>query len=187
MYALSSEGALAYLPDGGAALGTIVWLDNSGKATPAIDAERAFVYARLSPDEKRVAVSITGNPGLDLWMYDLERRSGTRLTLEGNNRRTVWSPDGTQIAFFSLPSTPAPGASQELFVMPSTGGPSKLLLTRPGPQWPDSWSPDGRFLIFDTGVTGDARDLWVLPFGGEAAPAYCDPLQRAWRGVLAER
>ena len=54
--------------------------------------------------------------------------------------------------------------------MPSTGGPSKLLLTRPGPQWPDSWSPDGRFLIFDTGVTGDARDLWVLPLGGEARP-----------------
>ena len=170
VYALSSEGALVYRPDGGAPLGTIVWLDNSGKETPAIDAERAFVYARLSPDEKRVAVSITGNPGLDLWMYDLERRSGTRLTLEGNNRRTVWSPDGTQIAFFSLPSTPAPGLSQELFVMPSTGGASKLLLTRPGPQWPDSWSPNGRFLIFDTGVTGDARDLWVLPFGGEARP-----------------
>ena len=103
-------------------------------------------------------------------MYDLERGSGTRLTLEGNNRRTVWSPDGAQLAFFSLPATPAPGASQELFVMPSTGGPSKLLLTRPGPQWPDSWSPDGSFLIFDSGITGDARDLWVLPFGGEPRP-----------------
>ena len=170
VYAISSEGSLAYLPGRGDPLGTIVWLDNSGKAAPAFDVERAFVYARLSPDEKRIAVSVSSHSGLDLWMYDLERRSGTRLTLEGNNRRTVWSPEGTQIAFFSLPSIPAPGASQELFVMPSTGGQSKVLLTSPGPQWPDSWSPDGRFLIFDTGITGDSRDLWVLPLGGEARP-----------------
>ena len=78
----------------------MVWLDNSGKATPAFDVERAFVYARLSPDEKRVAVSVSNNSGLDLWMYDLERGSGTRLTLEGNNRRTV-SPPTVRSSHFS--------------------------------------------------------------------------------------
>ena len=167
VYALSRDGSLAYVPGGGEPRGSIVWVDNSGKATPALAEERAFLYPRLSPDDKRVAVSRSDSPGLDLWMYDLERGSGTRLTTEGNNRRTVWSPDGAQIAYFSLPRTPMEGASQEIFVMPSAGGQSKLLLARPGPQWPDSWSPDGQFLIFDTGVTGESRDLWVQPIGGE--------------------
>ena len=40
------------------------------------------------------------------------------------------------------------------------------LLDRPGPQWADSWSPDGRSLVFDDGP-GYSRDLWVLPVGGE--------------------
>ena len=66
VYAISTEGSLAYLPGGEEAAGAIVWLDNSGKATPAFDVERAFVYARLSPDEKRVAVSVSNNSGLDL-------------------------------------------------------------------------------------------------------------------------
>ena len=89
VYALSREGALAYLPDGGAPLGTIVWLDNSGKATPALDAERAFVYARLSPDEKRVAVSRHGQSRLG----PLDVRPGTpfRHTADVGGKQ---SPDG---------------------------------------------------------------------------------------------
>jgi WD40 repeat protein len=170
LYAVSRDGSLAYLSVGGQSLGSIVWLDRSGKATPALDVEeRPFVYPRLSPDEKRVAVSLAslaGDSG-NLFTYDLERGFSSQLTTDGINRRTIWSPDGAQIAYFSLSATPLPGASQELFVMPSTGGAPKPLLTRPGPQWPDSWSPDGRFLIFETGETGASRDLWVLPIGGE--------------------
>jgi hypothetical protein len=43
------------------------------------------------------------------------------------------------------------------------------LLERPGPQWADSWSPDGRYLIFEDGP-GFSRDLLVLPIGGEPKP-----------------
>ena len=54
--------------------------------------------------------------------------------------------------------------------MPSTGGASKPLLTRPGPQWPDSWSPDGRFLIFDNACHRRLRAICgCCRFGGERA------------------
>jgi Tol biopolymer transport system component len=62
------------------------------------------------------------------------------LTIEGSNRRTVWSPDGTQIAYFSLPPEKS---DQDLYVISSSGGSPTRLLQRPGPQWPDAWSPDG--------------------------------------------
>ena len=47
--------------------------------------------------------------------------------------------------------------------MPSTGGEPKKLLARPGAQFPDTWSPDGRFLVFEEGG-GDSR-LVVLRDG----------------------
>ena len=117
-----------------------------------------------------MAVSVASGSSLDLWTFDLERGSRLRLTTDGSNRRTVWSPDGTQIAYFSLPSAPGQGADQDLYVVPSAGGAAKRILTRPGPQWPDSWSPDGRFLIFEDGPGGATRDLWLLPFGEDPRP-----------------
>jgi len=172
MFAASRDGSLAYLPGAGEARASMVWLDRTGKATPALDEELAFLYPRLSPDDKRVAVSVSKGSVLDLWIFDLERGSGSRLTTEGNNRRNVWSPDGSQIAFFSVPTTPEQGVDQDLYVMPSTGGKPKRLLARPGPQWPDSWSPDDRFLIFEDGPGGSSRDLWVLPFGEDPRPLF---------------
>jgi eukaryotic-like serine/threonine-protein kinase len=170
MYTVSTDGSLAYIPGAGSTIGSMAWLDRTGKATPALDDQLGFLWPRLSPDGRRVAVSVTREDGLDLWAFDLERGSRQKLTTDGNNRRTVWSPDGKQIAFFSLPVRPKPGESQDLFVVPSTGGPATRLLARPGPQWPDAWSPpDGRFLVFEEGG-GVSRDLWVLPFGDGKDP-----------------
>src|SRR4029077_5370555 len=96
---------------------------------------------------------------LNLWAYEFERGTRLRLTTAGSSRRTVWSPDGSQVAFYSTPPR-AGGANadreqrdpdQDLYVMPSTGGEPKKLLARPGAQFPDAWSPDGRFLVFEEG------------------------------------
>jgi Tol biopolymer transport system component len=80
----------------------------------------------------------------------------------------VWSSDGAQIAFYS---TPSQGGDQDLYVVPSTGGEPKRLLTRPGLQYPDAWSPDGRTMIFEEETVGTSgRDLWVLPIGESPKP-----------------
>jgi eukaryotic-like serine/threonine-protein kinase len=169
LFSVSRNGSLTYVPSGGEATASIVWLDRTGKTARALDDQRNFIYPRLSPDGRRVAASVTTGSLLDLWTFDLERGSRLRLTTEGTNRRSVWSPDGTQIAYFSVPSTP-PGADQDLFVVPSTGGPPKRLLARPGPQWVDAWSPDGRFIMFEDGPGGESRDLWLLPIGEDPRP-----------------
>ena len=133
-----------------------------------MDAQGEFQSPRLSPDGKRVVVSVS-DAALDLWAYEFERGTRMRLTTRGNNRRTVWSPDGGQIAFYS---TPAQGGDQDLYVMPSTGGEPRRLMARPGLQFPDTWSPDGQFLVFEDGESGGGatRDLWLLPFGQSAKP-----------------
>ena len=55
--------------------------------------------------------------------------------------------------------------------MPSTGGEPKKLLARPRAQFPDTWSPDGRFLVFEESEANPARrDLWLLPIGEAPRP-----------------
>ena len=106
-----------------------------------------------------------------MWLFDLERGARLRLTTEGFNRGGAWSPDGQRFAFFSAPTTPqlGVGVTQDLHAIGADGGSPVRLLDRPAPQWADSWSPDGRSLVFDDGP-GYSRDLWVLPFGGEPRP-----------------
>ena len=170
LFSVSRDGSLAYLPGAAQAAGALVWLDRTGASTSVLPDKLALLYPRLSRDGRHVAASVSTESGLDLWTFDLERGSRLRLTTENSNRRNVWSPDGQQIAFFSLPAKPQPGVSQDIYTIPSTGGEPNRLLDRPGPQWPDSWSPDGRFLVFEDGPGGNSRDLWLLPFGEEPRP-----------------
>ena len=165
LFDTARDGSLAYVPGLGENSASLVWLDRTGQPSPALKDRLAFQSPRLSPDGKRVALSIVP----DVWIYELERGSRTRLTTEGISRRSVWSWDGAQIATYSTP----PGSNQQdLFVVPSSGGPSKRLLARPGLQYPDTWSKDGRFLVFEDGEQGGGsrRDLWLLPIGGEPQP-----------------
>jgi hypothetical protein len=184
LFSTSSDGSLAYVRGGATtAARSLVWVDRTGKTIRAVEATGEFQSPRVSPDGKRVVVSVSEGSSLDLWSYDLERGTRLRLTTSGNNRRTVWSSDGTQIAYYSnragtvAPLPPEGSADQDLYVIPSTGGEPKLLLARPGPQYPDAWSADGRFIVFEDGESGNGarRDLWVLPLGGSPSPLVVTP------------
>jgi len=165
VFATAKDGTLAYLA-GEVAL-SFEWLDRSGSSTPVLADSGGLVNPRLSPDGTRVGGSLFSASSFepDVWTIDLERGSRLRMTTGGYNRAAVWSPDGAQLAFFSA----RPGEDQDLYVMPSGGGEPRRLLARAGAQWPVSWSPDGRALVFEDGP-GFSRDLWLLPFGEEPRP-----------------
>jgi len=170
LFSAARDGSLAYIAGNLGTNRSLVWIDRAGKTTAALQAQGGFQSPRLSPDGKRVVVSVSDGSNLDLWSYEFERGTRLRLTTSGSNRRNVWSPDGTQIAFYA---TPLQRADQDLYVMPSTGGEPKRLLARPGPQFPDTWSPDGRFLVFaeiEGAGGGRGRDLWLLPIGEPPRP-----------------
>jgi Tol biopolymer transport system component len=79
----------------------------------------------------------------------------------------VWSPEGTKLAFYAIAAT----GDQDLFVVPSGSGETTRLLERPRAQYPSSWSPDGRFLLFEELEAATMRrDVWVLPAGEAPKP-----------------
>ena len=99
--------------------------------------------------------------GGDIWVFDISTGAATRITsdLETGKKAPVWSPDGSQIVYFSFR-----GDFGGLYRKPSNGtGSEELLFTERGVDMPlTDWSPDGRFLSFDAGSA-----LWAVPVNGE--------------------
>jgi len=79
----------------------VSWLDASGKTAPLLDKPAEFLYPRLSPDGKRLAIVISQNGADNLWVYDPARDSMAPISsgTEGAGY-PVWTPDGEFIAFF---------------------------------------------------------------------------------------
>jgi Tol biopolymer transport system component len=107
------------------------------------------LYPRLSPDRSRLAYSESQGANTDLWIYELQRGSKTRLTSGGYNALSVWSADSHFLVFQSaggLQWTRADGASK-----PQTLLPGRATLR------PYSFIHDGTQLVFSEAVPGGAE------------------------------
>ena len=102
-FSTAGDGSLAYIAGATQQTRSLVWIDRAGKTTAALEAKDGFQSPRLSPDGRRVVVSIQEGSNLGLWAYEFERGTRLRLTTSGTSRRTVWSPTASQVAFYSTP------------------------------------------------------------------------------------
>jgi len=163
--AMSTSGAIAYLPGATTAEHVIVQVDRRGREEVLIAAPGPYRWARFSPDQTRIAF------GKDRQIYIHDRRSGTSspVTFRGVNQRPTWSPDGRRVAFISA----LPGGS-DVWVVPADGAePAKAIA--PGKdvvqQAATMWTRDGAWIVIDgiaDGSTGTAGgdDIFALPSSG---------------------
>jgi serine/threonine-protein kinase len=135
----------------------IVWADRDGRTSPLLNEPAAYANPRLSPDGRRLSLTVLRDGNWDIWVYDLDRQVSTRLTFdEGTDTEQVWSPDGREIVFSSDRQTqPA-----TLYRKPSDGSGEERPVTKTDVHmWASSWSSDGRAIAvsaprgtFDVGL-----------------------------------
>jgi Tol biopolymer transport system component/DNA-binding winged helix-turn-helix (wHTH) protein len=130
---------------------------------PGIETAPSF-----SPDGSRIAFSWdngtgnrSGRPGYDLYVKAIGSETVLRLTNHPAEWiSSVWSPDGTQIAFHRMATD-----DNGIYVVPALGGPERKLISTHIPYAvaaPLSWSPDGKWLAFadtENGRPGDRAFL----------------------------
>jgi serine/threonine-protein kinase len=144
-YSFSWNGVLTYLR-GGPEVATyaIVSVDRRGGTTKLVEEAGAYANPRLSPDGKRLSLTVLKDGNFDIWVYDLQRGVPTRLTFDdASETEQVWSPDGKQLAFSSGRTK-----TDNVYRKRADGsGEEERLSTSDDPHWPNSWAPDGQSLV----------------------------------------
>jgi TolB protein len=97
--------------------------------------------------------------------------------ITGHAFMPVWSPDGTEIAFYTWGSDEAEGGG-EVFVVSADGGTPEQLTDFPGADNRPSWSPDGLAIAYQSqGPRGEGiPTLWIVSRDGVGGP-WSDPVQ----------
>ena len=164
-FVVAPNGTLIFAPGGYAR--TLVQVDRNGRRTPLLDDRQGFRKPELSPDGAKLAVTVDPRPS-QVWVYDLARKSRIAIATEGHNLGSLWTPDGSRVTY----ATESP---PDIFWRAAdAGSAAERLLAREGPQYPTSWSANGRLLIFDDGAPNQ-YDIWVLPLHGTPRPLIATP------------
>jgi Tol biopolymer transport system component/DNA-binding winged helix-turn-helix (wHTH) protein len=143
--------------------------DRSGKMGGTVGEPAGYVGPSLSPDGTRLAVGRheLGVPARDIWVFDLARGTRLRLTLDrGDDLAPKWSSDGKWLMF----SSDRRGVRDIYKRLASGEGADELVFESAISKSLNAWSPDGRFVVYDTGGLGGTADLHVLPLTGDRRP-----------------
>ncbi len=172
MFSPSDSGALVYQAGEASSGWKLLWSGRDGKQMGSVAQPEHYIGPALSPDGTRLAVTIfAGSQGTaDIWIFDLTRGTGTRLTFStaspANQTTPVWTPDGKTVFYASsvkgaphIYAKAADGSSPERAVLESTDS----------FEYPRSISPDGRYLIYERKVpkSETGYHLWALPLFGD--------------------
>jgi serine/threonine-protein kinase len=171
-FVISDEGTALYLlgppefapgPNPNAAL---VWVDRSGHVEPVDSSwqvntggtyggdgslETGWGLA-LSPDGRRIALTLLTDLGTDIWVKQLPTGPVSRLTLySGDDRAPAWTPNGKAITFLSdrpiPPDTTRKSGRLALWEQAADGTSEPRLLWGKDALTDGFRSPDGRSIV----------------------------------------
>jgi len=108
--------------------------------------------------EGRVAFSMANGDGSDAWVYEPERGELRSFATGGRFLDPVWRPGGQAVALAEHRN----GSFDLVLKEVDSEHPPQVLLEAEFDQYPESWSRDGRSLVFSQKTPATGYDLWLL-------------------------
>lgn len=168
-FAVSNDGTLMYVVGESGLDRELVWVGRNGNIAQVDPAWKAtFASPALSPDGKKLAVSLATDTKSDIWIKQLDRGPSLKLTFEGaNNIYPTWTPDGQTITYNGnasggddLWSKRADGSAQAVL---------QLRMSRDGAG--GIWSRDGKWLVVRSSViAAGSGDILAMRPGVDTIP-----------------
>ncbi len=164
---VADNGTLVYAEsDPGANQLELAWLDRSGTLESLGLPPREYQGPRISPDGKRIAVTIgpSGGRSGDVWIHDPASGALNKLSLEGRSWTPVWSRDGRDITYATI----LPTGEDQFRSRPATGGaePQTVIEFDQGlARQPVAWMPDGSLLAWEDAGTPNGGNVVYFPPG----------------------
>ena len=158
-FTVSQDGTLAYQTGIGTSGARLIWMDRNGKLLEAVRQTKIYNDFRISPDGKRIALSMTDR-GLDVWLYEISRETWTKFTFDAASKRwPLWTPDGKTVIFSSSQK-----GHWDLHQRASDGASAETpFLETENDKVANDWSRDGKYLLFISTDAKTKSDIWVLP------------------------
>ena len=174
--ALSPDGRLvAYASDRARADNLDIWVKQVEGGDPLrLTSDAADEYEpSFSPDGNRIVFRSERDGG---GIYTIPSLGGEPRLIANGGREPRFSPDGARMAFVTGEGGLGGGGRRGLFVMPSSGGTSQPRVSEAVGAARPVWSPDGKFILFATGVYRPVDWGIVLSEPGSQAEPIVVPL-----------
>jgi hypothetical protein len=163
-WAFSDSGTLVYIPGRVNAVqpNTLVWVDRKGAEEQIPAPPGTYSNPRISPDGSKIALIIATDDTSDIWIWDIVRKTMTRLTDDGSSDFPLWTPDGGRIFFSTI--DPKKLFTGEIYWKPADGSGKKEIidLSTDRQLYPWSWSSDGKIMALLEAVTLNAFDIGIM-------------------------
>lgn len=159
---LANNGTLLYTRRKGH--NTPMLVDVNGTERPLLGSTSgSFMHPRLSPDGRRLVIQAASLQGNDVWVYDLETNTPTRLTVTGSAQLPTWTPDGQRIVFFSQE-----GGGAFWWMRADGSTPAEKLLSMPS-GLAGTVTNDAHSLVFER-LLGGTWSVWAAALDGDRTP-----------------
>src|SRR5947207_14513711 len=153
---MSQTGTLVYRKGAASELSVVDWIDRSGKRVPFLSKRGRYGWLRLSPDGRRLAITVTESGVSSILIYDPKTDGATRVTTgPGDYTGLTWLPNGG-VVFFG-------GATGIGWVHSDRPGDATRLTNVRSAQIPWSVAPGGRRLAYYERNPDTGFDLWTAP------------------------
>lgn len=165
-FSVSANGHLSYLSGEGVAT-QLTWFDRAGKNLGPLKVDGTYTEQQLAPDGKTIVATRGDRAESDLWMIDIALGTPSRFTFgPASELSPVWSSDGATVVFASNRT------GTHYLYKKSSGmtGSDVLLHETECDAYPDDWSKDGRFILYEQISTETKFDIWVLRLSAERKP-----------------